>query len=112
MAHRLYPRIPIRLEVELIWEQQIIGKTHSKDISLDGMQLEVLDIGLHTGQMVEINIMPQTNPKVNAYSTLALVVYVNDEHAGLMLNNSPCFNDLLRASAQQGGTLSNIDFPD
>ena len=95
MEHRLCPRRPLQLDVELFWREHLIGKTHSTDASLDGMQLEARDIDLHPGQMVEMDILPQKGSVVKYCHTRALVIHSGSGHVGLMLDNDTCIKDLL-----------------
>ena len=98
MEHRLTPRRPLRLEVELVQQACVIGKTCAIDASLEGMQLETRGIDLHPGQMVEVNILPRKGSAVRHCHTRALVIHSDPDHVGLMLDDDPCIKDLLRAA--------------
>ncbi len=95
MEHRLSPRRPLQLDVELVQRNQIIGKAYSTDVSLEGMQLEAGDIDLHPGQMVKLHILPNKGSAVKHCYARALVIHVGSGHVGLMLDGDPCIKDLL-----------------
>ena len=97
MEHRLYPRRSLRLEVELVRQECVIGKTCAIDASLDGIRLETRDIDLHTGQMVEVNLLSQKQPTGDPYHAHALVIYTNPDYIGLMLDDERWISDLLKA---------------
>ncbi len=98
MEHRLSPRKALRLEVELVQQKCVIGKTCAIDASLEGIQLEARSIDLHPGQMVEMNILPQKGSAVRRCHTRALVIHSGPDHIGLMLDDDPCIKDLLTST--------------
>jgi len=94
MEHRLHPRQPLRLEVELALQEGVIGKTHAIDVSQEGIRLEAGDIALHTGQMVEVSLASRKQPTEGQHHIRALVIHTNQDYIGLMLDDDCWISDL------------------
>jgi len=98
MEHRLYPRQPLQLDVELALHECMIGKTRTIDASQEGIRLEAGDITLHTGQMVEVNLASREQPTGDQHRTRALVIHANQDYIGLMLDDERWISNLLKAA--------------
>jgi len=83
MEHRLQKRQPVRLEVELVKQGQVVGSSCTTDISGGGMGIEPPELELRTGEIVDVNL-PRQIPSVPEQHLRTIVVHRESNLIGLM----------------------------